>query len=211
MGLALRHRSVRRVEWKLEGASRLLEMCRVGDSIESPPFSAAGLERIQFHFYPRGYEQTSASGPSQPCALYLTGPARTTIRCMLWVGPSSRQLEHRFQRRGDTGGRNNLGPLEKLFDCDDCVLIALDIAEVETDLPEQGAAILLRDARPASNGKPTKEHASPAVNGAKGSLRMKRDDPSKTEELAKCISLPALNTRQHHLPLAKANRRNFMA
>ena len=34
---------------------RLLECCRSGDSVDSPIFSAAGLERIQFHFFPRGY------------------------------------------------------------------------------------------------------------------------------------------------------------
>merc|ERR1712187_596255 len=124
----------------------------MGDSIDSPPFSAAGLDRIQFHFYPRGYE--ASTGPNQPCALYLSGPSRTSLKCMLWVGPSSRQLEHRFQRRGDTGGRHNLGILEKQIDCEDCVLIAVDIVEVETDLAEQGAALCVRDARPASGKAP---------------------------------------------------------
>merc|ERR1712203_946217 len=152
-------------------------MCRVGESIESPPFSASGLSRIQFQFYPRGYE--ASTGPSQPCALYISGPVRTSLKATLWVGQSSRQLEHRFNRRGDTGGRNNMGLLEKLFDCDDCVLIAVDITEVETDLLDQGAVLQLKDARPGSG------HPSPQPSKPKGSLRMKREDPSRTEELVK--------------------------
>ena len=32
----------------------------------------------------------------------------------------------------------------------------------------------------------------PALNNAKGTVRMKREDPSKTEQLVKCVSLPSL-------------------
>lgn len=206
--LAVKNRSVRRVEWKLEGCSRLLE-CRVGEAVDSPVFSAAGLERIQFHFYPR---DVSTSGTnSQPCALYVSGPSRTTLKGMLWVGSSSRSLEHRYQRRGDTAGRSRFCLLENQVDCSDTVTLAFDISEVETDLHDQASASLcLRDARPAGGGAHHHHNAgggtptlsgSP-LNGTRGTLRMKREDPSKTEEFVKCVSLPTLNARQLKLPLA---------
>lgn len=204
---AVKNRSVRRVEWRLEGCARLLE-CRVGEAIDSPIFCAAGLERIQFHFYPR---DVSATGSAvQPCALYVSGPARTTIKAMLWVGSASRSLEHRYQKRGDTAGRSRFCALEGQVDCNDSVLLALDIIEVETDMPDQASASLcLRDARPAGpNQAPPAAsggHGSP-LNGTKGTLRMKREDPSKTEEFAKCVSLPTLNARQLKLPVAMKGR-----
>ncbi|CAE7880015.1 unnamed protein product [Symbiodinium microadriaticum] len=52
--VSIRNRSVRRVEWRVEGCSRLLDFCKVGEAVDSPVFSAGGLERLQFHFYPKG-------------------------------------------------------------------------------------------------------------------------------------------------------------
>merc|ERR1719464_2426581 len=144
----MRNRGVRRVEWKLEGCSKILEGCRLGESVDSPPFGAAGLDRIQFHFYPRGYDTSPTQGNVQPCALYISGPIRTTLKGTLSVGSKAWHLEHRFQRKGDTGGRSKFGPLEHQLDCNDSVLIALDIQEVETDMPEFGGSLCLREARP---------------------------------------------------------------
>jgi len=206
----VRNRSVRRVEWRVEGCSRLLDMCRVGESVDSPPFSAAGLERIQFHFYPRGYEATNAPPHAQPCALYVSGPVRTTLRGTLWVGSNSRQFEHRFQRKGDAGGRDKFGPLEMQLDCNDAIMVALEVQEVETDLAEAGGTTLcLRDAvtRPQTGGAGKGGTLSAPLAGTKGTLRMRREDPSKTEELVKCVSLPTLNARHLHKPLLKASRR----
>ena len=70
---AIRNRSVRRVEWRLEGCGRLLE-CPVGQAIDSPIFAAAGLERIQLHFYPR--DKTATGSANQPCGLFVSGPER---------------------------------------------------------------------------------------------------------------------------------------
>jgi len=205
---AVKNRSVRRVEWMLQGCARLLE-CRVGEAIDSPVFSAAGLERIQFHFYPR---DTSATGTnSQPCGLYVSGPSRTSLKGMLWVGSTSRQFEHRYQRRGDTAGRGRFCLLEHQVDCSDCVTLAFDIGEVEADLPDQdGASLCLRDARQQGPGKaPAPAAGAAPLSGTRGLLRMKRGDPSKTEEFVKCVSLPTLNARQLKLPLALKGARNF--
>lgn len=190
---ALRNRTVRRVEWRLEGCSRILDLCRAGEAIDSPVFSAAGIDRVQMHFYPRGVEVgPAAPGHSQACALYISGPSRTSVRGMMWVGSHSRQFEQRFQRRGDKGGRNRFCSLEHQLDCEDSVVVAVEVLEVEVDVPDHSASLLLRQAGSASGG---------ASNvGSKGSLRMKREDPSKTEEVVRCISLPTLNTRAHFLP-----------
>jgi len=211
--VAVKNRSVRRVEWALEGCSRLLES-RVGESVDSPVFSAAGLERIQFHFYPRDISATGSA--AQPCALYISGPSHTTLRGMMWVGSASRPLDHRYQRRGDTAGRSRFVNLEHQVDCSDRVVIALDISEVEVDMRDQpSASLCLRAARtqPGADdgGAASPPHASSRsglsatspLSGTRGSLRMKRDDPSKTEEFVKCVSLPTLNARQLKLPLAQ--------
>eukprot|EP00405_Crypthecodinium_cohnii_P028725 CAMPEP_0206501234 /NCGR_PEP_ID=MMETSP0324_2-20121206/53177_1 /ASSEMBLY_ACC=CAM_ASM_000836 /TAXON_ID=2866 /ORGANISM="Crypthecodinium cohnii, Strain Seligo" /LENGTH=760 /DNA_ID=CAMNT_0053988991 /DNA_START=113 /DNA_END=2390 /DNA_ORIENTATION=+ len=197
---AVRNRSVRRVEWKLEGCQRLLD-CRPGEAIDSPPFAAAGLEKIQFHFYPR--DTTSAGTSSQPCGVFVSGPARTNLKAMLWVGSFSRSFEHRFQKRGDTGGRGRFCTLEHQIDCSDSVVIAMDIVEVETDLTgDAPMSLCLRDARGSPNGNPggggmartattsNGHNVTSPLSGSKGALRMRREDATKTEEFVKCVSLP---------------------
>lgn len=201
---AFRSRSVRRVEWRLEGCARILDISKAAEAIESPVFSAAGLERIQFHFYPKGHDGSDTGQP--PCALYISGPSRAMLKGQLSVGSISRQLEHRFNRRGDFGGRSRFCILQNQLDCDDAIVLALEIAEVEVDLPEVGHSLCLREAAaPRNNGLRSGGSGpntgagilSPAI-GAKGSLRMKREDPAKTEEFVRCVSLPSLNARQLH-------------
>mmetsp|Transcript_79539 Transcript_79539/g.170503 ORF Transcript_79539/g.170503 Transcript_79539/m.170503 type:complete len:681 (-) Transcript_79539:76-2118(-) len=230
--VAVKNRGVRRIEWRLEGCQRLLEMCKAGESVDSPPFGACGLERIQFHFYPRGHD---AEASSQPCAIYVSGPGRTQLRGVLWVGTMQRPLDHYFQRRGDVGGRPRFCLLQHQTDCNDGVNIALDLQEVEVDLPEVGSSLCLRQQAPRSAdaprgaggdhgsrdatmkrddtvptplGSPVSQVGSSPLPGPKGSLRMRREDPSKTEEFAKCVSLPTLNTRNLFMPLASKGRRS---
>lgn len=211
---AVRNRSVRRIEWRLEGCSRLLDLCRVGESVDSPAFAAAGLERIQLHFYPRGNETGTLEGSRPACALYISGPSKTTLRGMLWVGSNSRQLEHRFQHKGEAGGRSKFGPLETQLDCNDAILLALDVTDVESDLPEVNSSLCLREVGSIAgtahsgrvSGTKTTTGTQP-VHGTKASLRLRRGDPSKTEELVKCVSLPTLDARQQHLPFMKSRRR----
>eukprot|EP00440_Ansanella_granifera_P073655 gb/GFBE01079925.1/.p1 GENE.gb/GFBE01079925.1/~~gb/GFBE01079925.1/.p1 ORF type:complete len:728 (+),score=179.72 gb/GFBE01079925.1/:1-2184(+) len=217
--LTLKNKSVRRVEWRVEGCSRLLELSRVGEGFDSPIFSAAGQERLQFHFYPRGHE-VAGSGGTQPCGLFISGPGRgVTLKGMMWVGGNNRGLEHRFQRKGDLGGRPRFCPLESQLDCDDTVVIALDIHEVEQELPDHGALLVLREARAgalndgsANHGLSKMSTTSSAPTGVKGLMRMRREDPSKTEELVKCVSLPTLNARtmsQMSIGMASKSRRSF--
>eukprot|EP00439_Symbiodinium_sp_Y106_P074931 s32_g14.t1 len=130
--VSIRNRSVRRVEWRVEGCSRLLDFCKVGEAVDSPVFSAGGLERLQFHFYPKGCEPVG--GAISPCSLFISGPDKgASVRGVLWVGTNGRQFEHRFGKRGDMGGRPRFCALEQLLDPADWVVLALDIAEVKRE------------------------------------------------------------------------------
>lgn len=215
---AMRNRSVRRIEWKLEGCQRLLELCGPGHAIDSPTFSAAGLQGLQFHFYPKGTDANVQGGSANMwCALYVSGPAKTTLRGNLHVGTFSKPFEHRFQKRGDAGGRPRFCNLETSVN-DDSVLLALDIGQAEVEIPDSSSTLILREARATGlgatgasglsggRGEGGRESAlvagSPA-GGARGILKMKRDDPSKVEEIARCVSLPTLNTRERQRPLGR--------
>eukprot|EP00927_Polykrikos_kofoidii_P080980 TRINITY_DN7803_c0_g1_i1.p1 TRINITY_DN7803_c0_g1~~TRINITY_DN7803_c0_g1_i1.p1 ORF type:complete len:859 (+),score=173.19 TRINITY_DN7803_c0_g1_i1:95-2578(+) len=217
---AYKNKSVRRVEWKLEGCARLLELCGPGQGVDSPLFDASGVHGLRLHFYPRGSDPNATGGASgQWCGLFVSGPMHCTLHGVLWVGNMSKSFEHAFQRRGDAGGRGRFCNLANQLDCDDCILLALDITQIETALPDSSAVLILRDARTSGpnnaaglnstsgsvNGSVT--HPSP-VAGTKGVLRMKREDPTKTEECARCVSLPTLNSRQHYLPLVRKSQRS---
>jgi hypothetical protein len=200
----LRNKTVRRIEWRLEGCSRLLDVMKTGEAIDSPQFSAAGVDRMQMHFYPRGSEVGAhVSNHGQPCALYVSGPYRTTLRGVLYVGTNQRQFEQRYQRRGDVGGRGKFCSLESQVDMHDSVTLALEITETESDLPDMNSSLIFREAR--SPG-PTSPGGGTLLGGcAKGALKMKVEDPKKTEEVVRCISLPTLNTRQQFLPKVVGN------
>lgn len=227
---AMRNRAVRRIEWRLEGCAKLLENCSVGQAVDSPLFSAAGLQGLQLHFYPKGNDTNGAgSGASQWCGLFVSGPARASIRGVLWVGSFSKSFEHRFQRKGDAGGRSKFCDLDKTLDCEDAVVLALDLTEVESDVPDLSTTLCLREARTGpnagagGNSKPTsqgggredggsKSHGRvnhPAmVAGTKGLLRMRREDAMKSEEVMRCVSLPSLNNRNHNVPLVRTGQRS---
>lgn len=216
--LAVKNRSVRRVEWKLANCSWLLSACRPGEGIDSPPFSAAGLEKLSFHFYPRGLDP-NMDGKVQFCGLFISGPSRTMLRAMLWVGSSSKHFEHRYEKRGEFGGRCRICSLENQITPEDTVTLAIDISEVEQDLPDQdhNISLVLREVRAPSTGPSSgpmesnqQRTISSSTSTLKSSMKMKREDPSKTEEFVKCVSLPTLNARQINMPIAASKSRSRM-
>jgi peptidoglycan hydrolase CwlO-like protein len=213
---AIRNRAVRRVEWRLEGASRLLEMIRAGECVDSSIFSAAGLDRMQLHFYPRGCDiSEKVSAYAQACSLFLSGPSRATLRGTLVVGSHAREFEHRYKLKGDRGGRERFCKL--IPDAEDSVTLAVEISEVESDLTDKSSTLLWRNYS-GSNKELNPFHATFAAavgggvasvvgDGVKGTLSMKREDPNKVEEVVRCMSLPALNTRTHFLPQIAGQRK----
>eukprot|EP00913_Durusdinium_trenchii_P019810 g18622.t1 len=143
--------------------------------------------------------------PQQPSETFGrgAGPDRgVSIRGVLWVGSQGRQFEHRFRNRGDVGGRAKFCSLEQLQDPQDGVLVAVDLNEVEQELPDHQQSLVLRDARntaASGNGDVTSPMSPswnlvtmPLATNTKATVRMKREDPSKTEQLVKCVSLPSL-------------------
>lgn len=195
---AIKNKSVRRVEWRIEGCQRMLDVCRPGESVDSPQFCVAGMDRVQFHFYPRGNDVGVTNERAQACALFLSGPVRTTLRATLSVGSQARTLEHRFVRRGDTGGRNKFCALENSLDCTDAILIAVDVHEVESETPDPSVSLCLRDTRMERSSDGSGVGGN--VAGSRGALKHKHQDPAKTEEVARCVSLPTLVTKELFLP-----------
>merc|ERR1719359_1899360 len=197
----VRNKTVRQIEWRLEGCSRLLDVMRAGEAVDSPQFSAAGVDRMQMHFYPRGSEVGAhVSLHGQPCSLYVSGPYRTTLRGLLSVGTNKREFEQRYQHRGDVGGRGKFCSLESQVDMHDSVVVAMEILETESDLPDMSSSLLFREARHPGAASPKGGGVMQLAGGARGNLRMKAEDPTKTEELVKCVSLPQLTTQKKFLP-----------
>lgn len=173
----VKNRSVRRIEWRLDGCSQLLALCRVGEAVDSAHFGAAGLDKVQLHFYPRGVDANSAGN----CSLFISCPPRTFLRCTLGVGKQTRHIEHKFERQGEVYGKARFCPLDAQVDHSDGVMISVDVTEVHTDLVDQGVL------RPAS-AKP----GQPGGGAVTSVLKLRRADPQNAEEVVRCASLPAI-------------------
>jgi hypothetical protein len=125
----MRSRMVRRVEWRVEQASKLRACFPYGESICSAQFMAAGIEGFQLIFYPCGYKGTTDGF----CSLFVYGPAGCTVKCVLSVGPQKREANHSFEEPG-AFGRTNFCRYDSIIDeSDDTVMIALDIEEAHLD------------------------------------------------------------------------------
>mmetsp|Transcript_51046 Transcript_51046/g.94404 ORF Transcript_51046/g.94404 Transcript_51046/m.94404 type:complete len:707 (+) Transcript_51046:121-2241(+) len=199
---AVRNRAVRRVEWRVQGVARLLDLSKAGEALDSPPFAAAGVDSMRFHFYPRGHDRENHNH-SQPCALYLSAPAGVTIRGTLFVGSTSRGFEQQYRTSGEFGGRPKFCSLESQHDCQDAVVLAVEIAEAETQLPDSSFNLCIR--QPSTEASTSsKSHDSTSMvlplKGSKGSMRMTRKDPSGTEDLLRTVSVPTMNTQKMYLP-----------
>eukprot|EP00401_Gymnodinium_catenatum_P024783 CAMPEP_0117572906 /NCGR_PEP_ID=MMETSP0784-20121206/60627_1 /TAXON_ID=39447 /ORGANISM="" /LENGTH=874 /DNA_ID=CAMNT_0005371349 /DNA_START=33 /DNA_END=2654 /DNA_ORIENTATION=- len=144
--LALRNRGVRRIDWRVESCSKLLEYCKPGDSVESPEFSAAGINQLQLFLFPAGRDLGGGgAGPAnQQCAVYMNCPTSVSVQGTLAVGNILRRFEHRCGEAGRYGGCPALGVLERQVDMEDCVNVTMELTQVDIDLPEQSGVISLR-------------------------------------------------------------------
>jgi hypothetical protein len=96
----------------------------------SASFSAAGIEGMQFIFYPSGYKNATDNF----CSLFLFGPAGATIKCSLSAGNQKRDASHSFDEPG-AFGRTNFARFDSVVDEDnDCILVTLDIDDAQQDL-----------------------------------------------------------------------------
>eukprot|EP00928_Gymnodinium_smaydae_P023914 TRINITY_DN19542_c0_g4_i1.p1 TRINITY_DN19542_c0_g4~~TRINITY_DN19542_c0_g4_i1.p1 ORF type:complete len:744 (+),score=218.34 TRINITY_DN19542_c0_g4_i1:95-2326(+) len=125
----MRSRLVRRVEWRVEQASRLKQCFGAGEPLCSPPFTAAGLEGLQLVFYPSGYFGANDGY----CSLFLFGPAGASVKCNLMLGPQKREASHVFTEAG-CFGRANFCRFEQTVDAsEDTVLVGIEINEAHQD------------------------------------------------------------------------------
>jgi len=126
----MRSRIVRRVEWKIDGDLKIWKCYRVGSCISSAFFSAAGIEKLQFQFYPMG-QSVELSSPGC-AALFLVSPQGSHIRGVLSLGPVKRPFDHIFDHTGNYG-RHNFIRLEQLEREKDAVC-SLDVTEAIQEL-----------------------------------------------------------------------------
>eukprot|EP00931_Biecheleriopsis_adriatica_P063622 TRINITY_DN3856_c0_g1_i2.p1 TRINITY_DN3856_c0_g1~~TRINITY_DN3856_c0_g1_i2.p1 ORF type:complete len:775 (-),score=205.44 TRINITY_DN3856_c0_g1_i2:138-2462(-) len=127
---AMRSRMVRRVEWRVEQASKLRRCFPPGESMCSASFNAAGIENMQLIFYPNGY----GGATDGFCSLYLYAPAGSTLKCNLLIGDQKRDANHTYEVAG-AFGRTNFCRFDAGIDqVTDTMLIALEVDEAHQDL-----------------------------------------------------------------------------
>lgn len=130
----MKSRMTRRVEWKIQQASRLRPCFPMGDCICSTQFNAAGLEGLQMLFYPSGYNGATDGY----CSLYIYGPSGCTMKCNLILGTQKREASHSFIEPG-AFGRTNFCQFQQCVEDDDTILVAMEITEAHQDSVAQAS------------------------------------------------------------------------
>lgn len=118
----------RRIEWTIDNFADKDQKTAKWTSIWSPKFNAAGMESLQFEFFPKGREKTSYPGF---CSLFLWCPSGTKIRYQLWVGSFLRAPDE-DEYTGRIGhGHSNFCPLEPEVNRDaDTLTVGVNFLEI---------------------------------------------------------------------------------
>eukprot|EP00927_Polykrikos_kofoidii_P080024 TRINITY_DN7688_c1_g1_i1.p1 TRINITY_DN7688_c1_g1~~TRINITY_DN7688_c1_g1_i1.p1 ORF type:complete len:742 (+),score=146.61 TRINITY_DN7688_c1_g1_i1:98-2323(+) len=123
-------RMVKKVEWRVEQASKLRSCFPQGEPICSAQFNAAGLENLQLLFYPSGYNG-AADGTA---SLFVYGPAGAAISCTLFLGQQKREASNNFATAG-AFGCTNFCRFETIVDkSDDTVTVGIEIKEAQANM-----------------------------------------------------------------------------
>jgi hypothetical protein len=125
----MQSRMVRKIEWRVETASLLRRCFPPNECLCSTAFSAAGIEGMQFVFYPSGYKNATEGY----CSLFLYGPAGATLKCHISAGNQKREASHTFDEPGAFGRTNFCRYESCVDDVDDSILIVLDIEDAQQD------------------------------------------------------------------------------
>jgi hypothetical protein len=174
-------RMTRRVEWRIEQASRLPKCFMEGEPMCSTSFQAAGLEGLQLVFYPSGYE----GAKSGYCSCFLFCPGSSSLRCWLSIGNQRREAKLAFANDGFYG-RTNFCRLDQCMDAtSDEVVIVLEIDEAQQDVTKplihQTSTSQMASPRPEISVMPTSETNVDSVmriQKASGRLEHVRQLPS---------------------------------
>lgn len=188
-------RTVRRVEWRLEEASRMRRCFPRGTPMRSRVFDAAGLEGLQLVFYPSGYDGASEGF----CSLFLSAPGGASVRCSLQAGPERRELSQTWEHEGQFG-RTNFCRFETCVDPDDdTVLVVLDIDDATQDI-----ATRFGHFPPPAAGIRSLAEESPAPAPIGSVMKLHRGPVRVPPELQEVKVLPAITAgRNRHDPAAK--------
>jgi hypothetical protein len=122
-------RMTRTVEWRLERASRLPNSFAQGESMCSTTFQAAGLDGLQFVFYPSG----SFGAKEGYCSCFLFYSGRAALKCWLSVGKQRREAKISFSSAGFFG-RTNFCPMDMCIDSSDAVMLSVEIESAQQEV-----------------------------------------------------------------------------
>jgi len=166
----MRSRMVRRVEWRLEHASKLRCCFPPGEPMCSVAFAAAGVENLQLMFYPCGYQGATDGF----CSVYLYAPAGATLKFALLAGSQRRDAQNFFEDAG-AYGRTNFCRFESVVEEDtDSILVALEIDEAHQDVTARVAHPIV-----APGDRRTQAQIDAAVPGAVESVVKMQRVPGK--------------------------------
>jgi len=151
----VRSRATRRVQWRLENGPLLRQSFTQGQAVRSTAFQAAGINGLQFVFYPQGYAGARAGF----CSVFVhVPPGCARVRCWLWAGRWRREAKaDEPGDKPDLVGRINFCRFENCLDpTDNAIDLALEIEEVhlqgsETPPAAAGTELKAITQGPASN------------------------------------------------------------
>jgi len=164
----LKNRWVRQVDWEIQNIYELMEKAEVGDSLESPIFSAAAVDQLRFVFYPKGLKE-----PGQ-CSLFLSCPHHVKLKFALCIGKQRRCLEYTFTDSvADLCGKAKFCCLEQQCKARDIpgkayCNISLEIIEVEllNEIIKEGEYSIVRRQDPSYMGEGKKVLTLPTITGS---------------------------------------------
>jgi hypothetical protein len=126
----MRSRMVKRVEWRVEQASKLRGCFPPGECICSARFMAAGIDGFQLLLYPSGYKGATDG----MCSLFVYGPAGCSLKGALSLGTQRRETNHFFEDSGACG-RTNFCTFNKVInEADDTVMVVFEVDEASLDM-----------------------------------------------------------------------------
>ena len=175
---------VKRVEWLLSEVDQLPRLFPHDQPVCSPVFSAAGIDGMQFIFYPMGYRDSTEGF----CSLFLYCPAGVNIKCNLNAGSQKRDASNHFREAG-AFGRCNFCRLDSAVDSDtNTALLYLEIDEVIQESKKS-----LEEESRGSKKPPSLELESAAPQAA-GSVKLTRI--GNKDYLTEVRRLPSMWTDQ---------------
>jgi len=123
-------RMTRKVEWRIEKASKLTRFFASGEAMCSATFVAAGLAGMQFIFYPSGFVGSKEGF----CSCFLFYPGQSSLRCWLTVG------RQRFEAKPSVSspgffGRTNFCRFDQAMDAaSDTIVLLVEIDEAQQEM-----------------------------------------------------------------------------